>query len=293
MAPSRLLGLRSERRCDGGSHRKPGEFDGPPRVEAGSHDRPQAVRPAGDDQPPRPRDRRAGRRGGSEARSGTRTTRSAASDGCFGSGMTTAGRKYLAGFDLSGSTARSSRFGSRPTRRVTGRAPSRRGRANPYRIAFVGDSFTEGMQVEYDKTFCDLIERGLAGAWQGREVVCENYGIAATGLFEYWHRITHDVLRPDAAGRSRPLPRRFRDRDVEPPRTGSETTSRLGRRRGRDGNRFPCPCGAEEHERRSMVKPGSHPCPVPGPRGCRDIELRSRLAAASISAPSRRRSRVQ
>ena len=28
--------------------------------------------------------------------------------------------------------------------------------------------------------------------------VCENYGVAATGLFEYWHRITHDVLRPDA-----------------------------------------------------------------------------------------------
>ena len=25
---------------------------------------------------------------------------------------------------------------------------------HPYRIAFVGDSFTEGMQVEYDKTFC-------------------------------------------------------------------------------------------------------------------------------------------
>jgi ribosomal protein L40E len=27
-------------------------------------------------------------------------------------------------------------------------------------------------------------------------VVCENYGVAATDLFEYWHRITHDVLRP-------------------------------------------------------------------------------------------------
>ena len=53
------------------------------------------------------------------------------------------------------------------------------------------------MQVEYGKTFCDLIERGLTRTWQGREVVCENYGIAATGLFEYWHRIVHDVLRPD------------------------------------------------------------------------------------------------
>ena len=27
-------------------------------------------------------------------------------------------------------------------------------------------------------------------------MVCENYGVAATDLFEYWHRITHDVLRP-------------------------------------------------------------------------------------------------
>jgi hypothetical protein len=53
------------------------------------------------------------------------------------------------------------------------------------------------MQVEYKQTFCDLIEQGLTGSWRGRDVVCENYGIAATGLFEYWHRITHDVLRPD------------------------------------------------------------------------------------------------
>src|SRR5262249_24321101 len=60
----------------------------------------------------------------------------------------------------------------------------------------VGDSFTEGMQVEYDKTFCALIEHGLAGQCRGREVVCENYGIAATGLFEYWHRIAHDVVQP-------------------------------------------------------------------------------------------------
>jgi hypothetical protein len=69
--------------------------------------------------------------------------------------------------------------------------------AHPYRIAFVGDSFTEAKQVEYGQTFCALIERGLAGALPGREVVCENYGVAATGLFDYWHRITHDVLQPE------------------------------------------------------------------------------------------------
>jgi hypothetical protein len=70
--------------------------------------------------------------------------------------------------------------------------------ANPYRIAFVGDSFTEGMQVDYDKTFCALLEQGLANTVPGREVVCENYGISATGLLDYWHRVTHDVLKPKA-----------------------------------------------------------------------------------------------
>lgn len=69
--------------------------------------------------------------------------------------------------------------------------------ADPYRIAFVGDSFTEAMQVEYDHSFVARIERGLAGAVPGREVVCENFGIAATGPFEYWSRIAHDVLGPD------------------------------------------------------------------------------------------------
>ena len=53
-------------------------------------------------------------------------------------------------------------FGSGPTHRVIG-APEPTPTEHPYRIAFVGDSFTEGMQVEYDKTFCALIEHGLAG----------------------------------------------------------------------------------------------------------------------------------
>jgi hypothetical protein len=68
----------------------------------------------------------------------------------------------------------------------------------PYRVAFVGDSFTEGMQVDHDKTFCALLERGLAHGSSGREVICENYGVAGTGLFDYWHRIAHDVLTPRA-----------------------------------------------------------------------------------------------
>jgi hypothetical protein len=114
-----------------------------------------------------------------------------------GCGMTTAGRKYWPNSTYrieSGEFSNQFRTNARGYRARP--EPTRTG--HPYRIAFVGDSFTEGMQVAYDKSFCALIEHGLRGAWQGREVICENYGIAATGLFEYWHRITHDVLRPDA-----------------------------------------------------------------------------------------------
>jgi hypothetical protein len=69
--------------------------------------------------------------------------------------------------------------------------------ADPYRIAFVGDSFTEAMQVDVADTFVARLERGLApGA--PREVVCENFGVSATGPFDYWHRIVHDVFRPGA-----------------------------------------------------------------------------------------------
>jgi hypothetical protein len=72
---------------------------------------------------------------------------------------------------------------------------------DPYRIAFVGDSFTEGMQVSYDATFCARMERLLNQAEPERPFVCENFGVAATDLFDYWHRIIHDVLPanpPDA-----------------------------------------------------------------------------------------------
>lgn len=71
---------------------------------------------------------------------------------------------------------------------------------NAYRVAFVGDSFTEGMQVDAESTFCMRIERILNdGSIQRRErpYACENYGVAATDLLEYWHRIIHDVLQPD------------------------------------------------------------------------------------------------
>jgi hypothetical protein len=114
-----------------------------------------------------------------------------------GCGMTQAGRKY---WPDSTYRIESGEFNTlfRTNSKGYRSRPEPTRTEDPYRIAFVGDSFTEGMQVEYDKTFCALIERGLAREWQGRGVVCENYGIAATGLFEYWHRISHDVLEPHA-----------------------------------------------------------------------------------------------
>src|SRR5262249_60749320 len=68
---------------------------------------------------------------------------------------------------------------------------------HPVRIAFVGDSFTEAMQVPYDSTFCARLERVWNQEAPGRLWVCENYSISATDLFDYWHRIIHDVLPVD------------------------------------------------------------------------------------------------
>jgi hypothetical protein len=68
---------------------------------------------------------------------------------------------------------------------------------HPYRIAMVGDSFTEAMQVPYDATFCARIERLLNQDAPARPKVCINYGVSATDLFDYWHRIVHDVLTDD------------------------------------------------------------------------------------------------
>ena len=69
--------------------------------------------------------------------------------------------------------------------------------AHPYRIALVGDSFTEAMQVRYRDSFCARLERLLNQDAPARPKVCINYGISATDLFDYWHRIVHDVLTDD------------------------------------------------------------------------------------------------
>jgi hypothetical protein len=68
---------------------------------------------------------------------------------------------------------------------------------HPNRIAFVGDSFTEAMQVPYEASFCARLERLLNQDARARTKVCINYGVSATDLFDYWHRIVHDVLTDD------------------------------------------------------------------------------------------------
>jgi len=69
--------------------------------------------------------------------------------------------------------------------------------AHPYRIAFVGDSFTEGMQVAYESTFCARLESLLNQNDPARPFVCENDGVSDTDLLDYWHRILHDVFAGD------------------------------------------------------------------------------------------------
>ena len=52
----------------------------------------------------------------------------------------------------------------------------------------------KGCRLSYESTFCARLEKLLAPADGSRAVVCENFGVSATDLLEYWHRIHHDVL---------------------------------------------------------------------------------------------------
>jgi len=113
-----------------------------------------------------------------------------------GSGQTEAGKKWWPDTTYSVDSSefrvefRTNALGYR-ARPEPGRAP------HPYRIAFVGDSFTEGMQVAYEATFCARLERLLNQDDRARPSVCENDGVSATDLLDYWHRIVHDVLPGD------------------------------------------------------------------------------------------------
>ncbi len=113
-----------------------------------------------------------------------------------GSGQTDAGRKWWPDTKYS---VESCEFRTEFRTNAQGyRArPGPPGPPSSYRIAFVGDSFTEGMQVAYESTFCARLEGLLTPPDSSPALVCENVGVSATDLLEYWHRIHHDVLAGD------------------------------------------------------------------------------------------------
>ena len=113
-----------------------------------------------------------------------------------GSGQTEAGKKWWPDTNYlveSNEFRTEFRTNAKGYRASPGPAPER----GAYRIAFVGDSFTEAMQVGYESSFCAQLEKWLAPGDGSHSLVCENVGVSATDLLEYWHRIHHDVLAID------------------------------------------------------------------------------------------------
>ena len=114
----------------------------------------------------------------------------------IGSGQTQAGKKWWPDTNY---LVESSEFRTEFRTNILGyRASQKRSpRSSSYRIAFVGDSFTEGMQVAQEATFCAQLEPLLHSSDAASAPICENFGVSATDLFDYWHRIVHDVLPND------------------------------------------------------------------------------------------------
>ncbi len=70
---------------------------------------------------------------------------------------------------------------------------------NTLRIAFVGDSFVQGMGVEHEHVFHTRLERMLASARPGRRVECLNFGVGGFSLRDYEGMLRHCVpaFEPD------------------------------------------------------------------------------------------------
>jgi hypothetical protein len=72
-----------------------------------------------------------------------------------------------------------------------------------WRLAVVGDSVVEAMQVPLEQTLPQLLERRLAGcpALAGRRLEVLNFGVSGYGTAQEWLTFRHDVLdySPDAA----------------------------------------------------------------------------------------------
>ena len=54
---------------------------------------------------------------------------------------------------------------------------------NTFRIAVIGDSFAEALQVDLDHTFWSVMERKLAEGWRGngQRVEVLNFGVSGYG----------------------------------------------------------------------------------------------------------------
>jgi len=70
---------------------------------------------------------------------------------------------------------------------------SREKQAGMFRIAVLGDSFVEALQVELDSTFCRIVERGLAQRL-GRPVEVMNFGRSGTTTSEQLLLLESDAL---------------------------------------------------------------------------------------------------
>ncbi len=70
-----------------------------------------------------------------------------------------------------------------------------------YRIAVVGDSFSEALQVDLDDTFWSVMERSLAKSWQaaGCRVEVLNFGVSGYGTAQALEMLRHYVwdYQPD------------------------------------------------------------------------------------------------
>jgi hypothetical protein len=73
--------------------------------------------------------------------------------------------------------------------------------ADTFRIAVVGDSYSEAFQVELDDAFWSVLERKLAASWQrrGRRVEVLNFGVSGYGTAQELEMLRHYVwdYQPD------------------------------------------------------------------------------------------------
>jgi hypothetical protein len=71
-----------------------------------------------------------------------------------------------------------------------------------FRIVVLGDSFTEAQQVDYDQTFCAVMQRSLGqcGAMRGRQVQVLDFGIDGYGTAQEYLTLRHYAWKfsPDA-----------------------------------------------------------------------------------------------